>query len=135
MHMGLDMYAYRVVGAADHPSLADDVHINMASLRKANHEIVELYYWRKHANLHGWMEQRYRDKGGRDELFNCMPMRLRLEDIDVLERDVLADALPETTGFFFGASIAKDKEDTLEFVAMARAAIADGDAILYDSSW
>ena len=25
----------------------------------------ELYYWRKHPNPHGWMEQLYRKKGGR----------------------------------------------------------------------
>lgn len=34
-------------------------------------DAAELHYWRKHPNLHGWMEQLYRDKGGAEEIFNC----------------------------------------------------------------
>jgi hypothetical protein len=33
-------------------------------------ESQELAYWRKHPNLHGWMEQLYRAKGGTAEDFS-----------------------------------------------------------------
>ncbi|ASY66520.1 hypothetical protein SJ05684_b55380 (plasmid) [Sinorhizobium sojae CCBAU 05684] len=30
-----------------------------------------LHYWRKHPNLHGWMEHLY-PRGGKDAIFNCV---------------------------------------------------------------
>jgi hypothetical protein len=34
--------------------------------------LAELHYWRKHPNLHGWMEQHYREKGDSAKSFNCV---------------------------------------------------------------
>ena len=125
--MGLDMYAWRVkaenaVGDFDFNGDAD--------------KPVELFYWRKHHDLHGWMQDLYASKGG-DHEFNCIPVRLTLEDLDNLEQDLKANQLPETIGFFFGDNPPDDetKERDLDFIAKAREAITEGDAVYYDSWW
>lgn len=96
-----------------------------------NHEFA---YWRKFNNLHGWMERLYRIKGGSDE-FNCTTVRLTKADLDNLEK--AAPSLEPTQGFFFGSYEPMSKEDVEEvrsFVAKARAAIDDGQAVYY-SAW
>ena len=98
---------------------------------------AEIQYWRKHHDLHGWMENLYRVKGGKAESFNCVNVRLNEEDLDKLEHDITNNNLPHTTGFFFGnnppdsESIAQD----LQFIRNARNAIAEGKAVFYSSWW
>jgi hypothetical protein len=83
------------------------------------------------------MERLYRSKGGDKESFNCVPVRLTMEDLQSLAMDVTKGRLPETVGFFFGNnppdpdSVAQD----MEFIGKAMAAIAVGDAVYYDSWW
>ena len=68
--------------------------------------------------------------------------RVKAEDIvDDLtirrEEDGRNGALPHTEGFFFGNNPPDDeslKED-LQFIQKARDAIAEGDAVYYDSWW
>ena len=125
--MGLDMYAFSVAknDGNEQFAIAED------------NESTEIAYWRKHHDLHGWMERLYRDKGGDAESFNCIPVRLSLEDLDALQADLMDSALPETTGFFFGTN--PPDEDSLRedlvFVAKARAEIAMGREVYYDSWW
>ena len=95
----------------------------------------EIFYWRKHPDLHGWMEKLYRSKGGSAEDFNLVGVVLTLEDLDRLEDDVSNRNLPETEGFFFGASSSDDREDDLEFISKARAAIGDGETVFYSAWW
>src|ERR1035437_458288 len=58
---------------------------------------VELGYWRKHPNLHGYIVKAFAD--GVDE---CQPIILAEADlVNIIDR-VNHDALPETSGFFFG---------------------------------
>lgn len=120
--MGLDMYAYKTLDAIDTPV---DFSVPTA---------LELHYWRKHPNLHGWMEALYYEKGGKRD-FNCVPVLLTAEDLYRLERDLSAGALPPTVGFFFGASDGSESEDDLGFVAKAREAITAGYRVFYDSWW
>jgi len=94
----------------------------------------EVAYWRKHPDLHGWMEKLYREKGGREKSFNGDPVMLTLADLDRLEDDILGVNLPKTSGFFFGESGGISLKD-LEFVLDARKVIQEGDTIYYDSSW
>ena len=94
----------------------------------------EIAYWRKHPDLHGWMENLYREKGGREQSFNGDLVVLTLKDLDRLEEDILRKNLPKTTGFFFGESVEISLKD-LEFVLEARKAIQEGDTVFYDSSW
>lgn len=129
--MGLDMYAWRVK--------SEDAVGDFEIARDENECKIkeELFYWRKHHDLHGWMENLYRNKGGTEESFNCIPVRLTMEDLDRLEKDVLGYELPETTGFFFGNN-PPDSDSTandMQFIAKAKQAIAEGDAVYYDSWW
>lgn len=131
--MGLDMYAYKVAkehAVGDFEIARDEEQIGII-------EDNDLHYWRKHHDLHGWMERLYREKGGTKESFNCVPVRLTREDLDRLYEDVVNNRLPQTTGFFFGnnppdlESIAED----VKFIKKARDAIDDGFEVYYDSWW
>jgi hypothetical protein len=96
---------------------------------------TELHYWRKHPNLHGWMEDLYRTKGGTAESFNCVTLQLTLDDLSQLEAAIQAQELPDTRGFFFGESDGSECEDDLAFIAKAREAISQGLTVFYDSWW
>lgn len=125
--MGLDMFAFSVAKMNGNKDFVID----------EDNESTEIAYWRKHHDLHGWMERLYRDKGGDAESFNCIPMRLTLADLDALEADLMDSALPETTGFFFGNN--SPDEDSLNvdmaFIVKARTEIAMGNEVYYDSWW
>ena len=124
--MGLDMYAFTTNFKPKTPvdfRIADDVATK------------ELYYWRKHPNLHGWMEQLYRSKGGVNSDFNGDTVTLTLADLDALEAAVRENQLPETTGFFFGESRPEERDGDFEFIDKARAAIVQGLTVYYDSWW
>ena len=115
--MGLDMTAY-------------------SKARATSKKSRELSYWRKHPNLHGWMEQLYREKGGTEEQFNCVEVELTLDDLDRLERVLLHDRLPYTTGFFYGNSADEYyKRQDLDFIEEARADIKGGRKVYYNSWW
>ncbi len=93
-----------------------------------------IFQWRKHPNLHGWMEALYRAKGGTGA-FNFAAVRLDSEDLDELERTVEAGKLPHTTGFFFGSSRPEEKDDDLLFIRLAREAKAAGRVLFYTADW
>jgi hypothetical protein len=130
--MGLDMFVWRVKAN----DAIDELTIRREEDGRVG-QLEELYYWRKHHDLHGWMEKLYRNKGGACKEFNCVPVRLNACDLDALQFDLLDSALPETTGFFFGNNppdldtLAED----LKFIQKARDAIAEGDFVYYDSWW
>lgn len=122
--MGLDMYAYTT--ATPHlPPVDFD----------APSDTQRIHYWRKHPNLHGWMQQLYVEKGGIATSFNCVNVALTEADLDRLEDAIRRQRLPETIGFFFGLSDGSEAEDDLAFIALARAAIARGLAVFYSSWW
>ncbi|MCO8122885.1 phosphoglycerate kinase [Stieleria sp. TO1_6] len=120
--MGLDMYAMATKEKIDRPV---DFKVTEAS---------QIFYWRKHPDLHGWMEQLYYIKGGQ-EPFNCVPVALDESDLDRLEKELCNEDLPSTSGPFFGVSTDHDKEDDLAFIAKARHHIGEGYTVFYDSWW
>ena len=61
--------------------------------------VLELGYWRKHPNLHGYIVRTL--AGGVDE---CQSIQLNSEAIDRIIDAVEKNKLPETSGFFFGHS-------------------------------
>jgi hypothetical protein len=121
--MGLDMYACKTLEQITQPV---DFSIDNAEL---------IQQWRKHPNLHGWMERLYREKGGKRPDFNCDTVLLTLQDLDRLEVDVKRDALPCTDGFFFGVTDGTEKEEDIMFIENARNAIKQGYQVFYDSWW
>lgn len=130
--MGLDMYAFRVKAE----DVIDDFNVRDDSMGRKE-PLEELAYWRKHHDLHGWMERLYRAKGGTKESFNCVPVRLSMEDLNLLESDVLNNRLPETQGFFFGTNPPDEysREQDMAFIMKAKIAITNGAAVYYDSWW
>jgi hypothetical protein len=140
--MGLDMHGYAIVQGGSNDG-----------------EEESLTDWRKHNRLHGWMEERWEDKGrpNWDEKeeplgnFNCIELELTSNDLDVLEADINDKTMPDTGGFFFGDdSFDWDKDDDgnklsegdyfykatdLSFVKKARKAIKEGKKVYYNSWW
>jgi hypothetical protein len=120
VNMGLDMYAYT------------------AAKEQADYETSqrEIAYWRKHPNLHGWMERLAESKNVKYSTFNGVELELTWQDLDELERAITHDQLPSTQGFFFGNE-ADDyyKEQDLEFIKKARAELFLGLKVFYNSSW
>lgn len=131
--MGLDMYAWTV----DPADLDDQDVTRQVDVTLPRDNINELWYWRKHHDLHGWMERLYREKGGAAESFNCVTVRLTFADLTRLEIAIKNNDLPATTGFFFGDN-PPDKESNeqdMKFIAAAKQAIADRKVVFYDSWW
>ena len=109
--MGLDQYAFA---------------------RKSGEEDTEIMYWRKHANLEGWMANLYARRGGKGQ-FNCIELKLTEADLDKLTDEYLG--LTKSAGFFWGESYPKQNEDTAEFLSKAEKYLADGYEIIYSSWW
>ena len=129
--MGLDMYAWRVKAA----DVVSDFEV--AKDNDNFSKVEEIFYWRKHHDLHGWMERLYRAKGGDKQEFNCVKVRLYEFDLDNLLVDVVNKKLPATTGFFFGDNPQSDESmlNDIKFIVAAKQAIKEGDAVYYDSWW
>ena len=143
--MGLDQYAYVAVRAGQQSEYYDGAEFNEKTGSLENPTVAkprEIAYWRKHPNLHGWMEQLWLRKGGSNEgsewgtNFNGVELELTYEDLDELERAVTHSQLPETSGFFFGNN-ADDhyRAADLEFIKNARAELFMGLKVFYNSSW
>jgi hypothetical protein len=127
--MGLDMYAHSV----SKNNAIDDLTFVDSDKPQDN---IEIFYWRKHHDLHGWMQKLFNEKGGSGD-FNLQPVRLTLEDLDQLEEDLKSNILPETDGFFFGNNPPDDESNRrdFEFIRMARSHINVGREIYYNSWW
>lgn len=121
--MGLDMYAY--ITDADIPEVDFE----------EPDDNIQIACWRKHPNLHGWMEQLYRAKDGAEASFNCVNVRLDAGDLTQLEKAIRDNDLPDTEGFFFGVSDGSERPDDEHFIHKARDAIAKGKRVYYSSWW
>jgi hypothetical protein len=135
--MGLDMYAYVAARAGQEEDYyQQNLDENLESVSKPR----ELAYWRKHPNLHGWMNNLWLEKNTNslhaDVMFNGIELELTWDDLDRLEKDIKSGNLPSTSGFFFG----DDSDDyyhlqDLQFVADAKAEVFLGLKVFYNSSW
>ena len=123
--MGLDMYAFSTKAKLKKEVDFDTINV----------ETEEVHYWRKHPNLHGWMQSLYESKGGKSDSFNGDNVVLTNADLDDLEEDIKDGNLPDTAGFFFGNSDGDEVDDDLEFVKKAREAIKEGKTVYYTSWW
>jgi hypothetical protein len=146
--MGLDMYAY--VGqpgqrdkfydqeGLEYDSKTGDWVVPAGGITQPQ----ELAYWRKHPNLHGWMQKLWEAKGTPghppDDDFNGVELELTWDDIDMLEQDIKNGHMSKlgTTGFFFGdPSDEYYKEQDLKFCIDAKAECFLGRKVFYNSSW
>jgi len=139
--MGLDQYAYVAARQNQHEDFFDGAKFDPEKNDYVNEEVAkprEIAYWRKHPNLHGWMEKLWREKENppSDQSFNGIELELTWEDLEDLERAITHDQLPYTEGFFFG-SPADDyyKDQDLAFIREARSDLFLGLKVFYNSSW
>ena len=148
--MGLDMYAYVASRAGAQAEFHEGAHWDKEKGAMVNPNATkprEIAYWRKHPNLHGWMERLWERKGyprvdiknyapDEDPDFNNVELELTWDDLDQLEQDIRNKKLPGTSGFFFGNN-ADDhyQEQDLKFVRDAKAEVFLGLRVFYDSSW
>ena len=137
--MGLDMYAYVAAKAGQQNEFYEGAEFDETTrefVNKTTTKPREIAYWRKHPNLHGWMERLAEQKNLKYESFNGIEMELTAEDLDELERAVTHNQLPATGGFFFGNNADEHyRESDLEFVKNARAELFFGLKVFYNSSW
>lgn len=76
--------------------------------------MLELGYWRKHPDLHGYIVQTFAN--GVDE---CQVIELNEDALENILQAVKDDRLPKTTGFFFGTSGPDDKAPTIAILTAA----------------
>ena len=142
------MYAYVANRAGQQSEFYEGAQFDKDSGDYVNPKVTkprEIAYWRKHPNLHGWMERLWIDKGrpgfeedaaDRDPMFNGVELELTAEDLDALERAVKKRQLPKTSGFFFGDDADRHYyENDLEFIRKARSELFFGLKVFYNSSW
>jgi hypothetical protein len=137
--MGLDMYAYVAQRANQRDEFYEGAEFNETTREYENKTTTkprELAYWRKHPNLHGWMELLAEQKKLKYDSFNGIELELTWEDLDALEHAVKHNRLPGTSGFFFGEDSDKHyRQSDLEFIKNARAELFLGLKVFYNSSW
>lgn len=102
--MGLDMYlrGRKMLWAIDGVEARKEDGFNISSIE------IELGYWRKHPNLHGYIVQTFAD--GVDK---CQKIFLNRDDIRNIIKAVKAKKLPHTEGFFFGYSDGSEMDDDI----------------------
>lgn len=123
--MGLDMYLTGVRTFKAHGIPRGD----------KRGEMIDLGYWRKHPNLHGYIVREF--AGGEDR---CQEIHLYADDLRQIIAAVEAQELPETTGFFFGVSDGTEKEGDRLIFQEAVTWLEQDDpeawrAVVYRASW
>ncbi len=124
--MGLDQFAFKVK-SSNLKSQKQDVDFNVDDIEKE-----ELCYWRKHYDLDNWMEQRYRNKGGEDDMFNCCWMKLSKLDLTELEVCLLRGEVKYRD---WPEELDEQLKSDFEFVDEAKKAIDNGYEVLYTNWW
>lgn len=120
--MGLDMYLTgRLFHWSCYPNRDDERRENGKKVKSID---VELGYWRKHPNLHGFIVQTFAN--GVD---NCEEIELSADNLRLILKAVKAKRLPKTEGFFFGSSDGSQEEiaNDLEVLNGALDWLAEGD--------
>jgi len=135
--VGLDMYAYVAAKSGQQREYYEGCELQEDG-NYTNPKITqprEIAYWRKHPNLHGWMQQLWESRGNSGD-FNGDELELTWQDLDVLEESVKSNKLPDTSGFFFGNdSDDHYREQDLKFIREAKAELFLGLKVFYNSSW
>ena len=133
--MGLDMHLN-----GSQYFWGSDLKLPELSHRPLKTAEVEIGYWRKHPNLHGYIVDRFAE--GVDE---CQRIHLTMADIDQIILAINDAILPHTEGFFFGKSelTQEQKAYDLSIFEEARRWLAEDPklhgfttrAIIYQAIW
>lgn len=107
-------------------------------------EIIDLGYWRKHLNLHGYIVLTFAEN-----VDECQKIPLDREGLLNIKQAINEENLPETRGFFFGSSpkpgdeyFDETKTRDLQIIEGAIAFLDEADtddatyrSVYYQSSW
>lgn len=105
--MGLDMYLEgRKYLIEDYEHRSNNVNEDGFRVKEMT---LELGYWRKEPNLHGYIVQEFAN--GLDE---CQKIELCVEDLEQIRDAVRDRKLIPTSGFFFGTSSDPNSNDPQE---------------------
>lgn len=103
---------------------------------------LEIAYWRKHPNLHGYIVNTF-NKG----VDNCRPIELTPKHLDQIADAIEKNELPYTNGSFFGSSedhkkekrknikIFRDASTWLDKKLVEKSQHGDWFSIHYEASW
>lgn len=98
--MGLDMYLKGDQYCSDHSHNGDVKRPMLDEKYDISNYQIEFGYWRKHADLHGYIVKTFAD--GAD---NCQEIELSPDDLDKIIMAIREDKLvKDHQGFFFGNS-------------------------------
>ncbi len=123
-------------GSKFHTSLVADETNEPSYLdgKRVSTSIIDLGYWRKHPNLHGYIVETF--ASGIDE---CQEITLNEDDLEKIAKAIEDRKLPHTEGFFFGSS--EDHNETEEDAKVFREAkdfLRKSDwtrSVYYRASW
>lgn len=123
--MGLDQFAY----STKEQNVINDENFKGAESAHA------FFQWCKNYPLQNWMQDFWSDKTGKTSVyeFNCSPIRLREEDIELLRKDIESGKLAED--FAENDYTPFMKERDLSFCKMALEKTREGRAIYYVPWW
>jgi hypothetical protein len=99
--MGLDQYAY-----SQQPNTTPD------------------FQWRKHYGLHNWMVALGTSRGIED--VNCVPIKLREEDIAALKKAMTKD------DFYSSDDLVDQRAQNADFISWAESELKSGMEVWYD---
>lgn len=125
--MGLDSNFYRVHKEAINTST--DFEVN-----RDKYNVTDVAYFRKNSALQGWMQQLYRSKGGTDLEFNCCNVVVTIDDLLILHKQLKANKVLPTNGFFFG-EMDDDKYENLKQEVVKMIDDYDPEYVYYYFAW
>jgi len=128
--MGLDMYLVGKKTMHDYNGAEQEDGFRVTG----NTKELELAYWRKHPNLHGYIVNTFNE--GVDD---CEPIALDFLDLQKILMAVENHALHPTQGFFFGSSDGSEREGDMKVFRKAMDWLKEKDGtvktVYYVASW
>lgn len=122
--MGLDMYFYEVPKGKE----------------PGSNDMEELQYFRKHSDLHGWLEDEWRKQSDEHanadwNAFNCVYMEITPQILMRLKDYLTLPEKKHYQGFFWGATDDAQWEQTRELIPRIEEIIKSGNKVYYSSWW
>lgn len=133
--MGLDMYLHGNKYHWTDWQKPPDQRRPMEDGFELSEKTLQLGYWRKHPNLHGYIVQTFAHN-----IDNCEPIDLSADDLQKIIDAVARNALPYTEGFFFGVSDGTERDEDIRIFTAALEWLRTKEtgvsrAVYYRASW